>query len=254
MSDDPPRRARAPFDARGFSRLVRRAGAIALEANADTREVASRVQRQIEVWVSREARETHPKLRVETTHSARALSSRSEWVLVVDALDGIDAYLAGLPTWCLSVGLLHRGVPRSAAVYAPALNDLYIANAGHLRWNGSRWDPPSSIEPSRFVLGSGLEKRSILRLRRRREAQGPVAYHACLVARGAADAAVMGRLRLREATAVLPILETAGAGLVSLRSGSPVTTDQLRAERPSRDPLVATRPDLVAGVLERLNR
>lgn len=178
---------------------------------------------------------------------------RREWLLTVDALDGVDAYLAGLPTWCVSLGLLHRGVPHAAAVFAPALEDLYVASSGHLRWNGDIVDTAAS-QPPGFILGSGLEKRSILRLRRRREAEGPVAYHACLVARGAADGAVLGRLSLREAASILSILGPSDGSLLSLRSGAPIDLDQLRAERATRDTLVASRPDRAEAVLDRLKR
>ncbi len=247
-------RPRSPFDARGLARLARRAGAIALErrpSDGGKAVPARKVAHEIESWLSREAHAGHPRARIALVHETGPLP-RAEWVLTVDAIDGVDAYLAGLPTWSVSLGLLHRGEPWSAAVSAPALGDLYVASSGTLRWQGS---PVAPVEPApRFVLGTGLERRSILRLGRRREAEGPLSYHVCLVARGAAEGAILGRINIREAAALSCLLAPVGGELVSVRTGKPLELESLRRGRPSRDPILAAAPGRTAALLARLKQ
>lgn len=250
-------RPRAPFDGRALARLARRAGALALR-NAPGSEsplaAAREVERAIESWIAREAHASTPRPRVALAHEAEPLP-RSEWVLTLDPVDGLDAYLAGLPTWSVVVALLHRGEPWSAAVCAPALRDLYVASSGALRWQG-RVISAGEVSPGTrgFVLGKGLEKRSILRLRRRREAEGPISYHACLVARGAAEGAVLGRLNLREAAPLVALLEPVGGELLSLRTGRPLRLESLERGRPSRDPILAAAPGRGAALVARLKK
>lgn len=256
MSTEPQRtsRSRAPFDARGLARLARRAGAIALEATTQrTPEVDAvpKIARQIESWLSREAHGAYPRARIALAHQSGPLP-RGEWVLTVDAIDGVDAYVSGLPTWSVALGLVRSGEPYSAAVYAPALRDLYVASSGTLRWQGKTVEPGSST--SGFVLGTGLEKRSILRLRRRRDAEGPLSYHACLVARGAAEGAVLGKLTLREAAPLHTLLRAVGGALVSLKSGKPIDFERLQRGRPTRDRILAAAPGRSEALVARLKK
>lgn len=227
---------------------------MALEAASSappTAKSAPKVVRQMESWLSREAHAAHPRARIALAHETGPLP-RAEWVLAVTAIDGIDAYLSGLPTWCVAIGLMRRGEPHSAAVYAPALGDLYVASSGTLRWQGGAVEP---AEPSSgFVLGTGLEKRSILRLRRRRDAEGPLSYHVCLVARGAAEGAVLGRLSLREAAPLHSLLAPVGGELVSLRSGAPIDLERLQRGRATRDPIIAAAPGRSEALVARLKK
>lgn len=256
MSSESPRspRPRAPFNARALARLARRAGAIALEGHATGDTPAGEVRsvvRDIESLLSREAHAGRPRAQIALAHESGPLP-QEEWVLTVDAIDGVDAYLAGLPTWSISLGLLRRGAPWSAAVCAPALGDLYVASSGTLRWQGKTVERPES--GSRFVLGTGLEKRSILRLRKRREAEAPVSYHVCLVARGAAEGAILGRISIREAAPLACLLAPVGGELVSMRSGERIDLESLARGGPSRDPVLAAAAGRAAELVERLKK
>ncbi len=221
-------------------------------AHAQRRTASGKITREIEAWLSREAYASRPRTRIAVVHEAGPLP-RTEWVLTVDAIDGVDAYWAGLPTWTVSLGLLHRGEPWSAAVIAPALGDLYVASSGTLRWQGTTVEPTDQ-PASPFVLGTGLEKRSILRLGRRKEAEAPLSYHVCLVARGAAEGAVLGRINIREAAALHCLLAPVDGELVSLRTGKRLELDSLRAGRASRDPILAAAAGRADALLARLKK
>jgi myo-inositol-1(or 4)-monophosphatase len=56
-----------------------------------------------------------------------AVSSSSEFVWIVDPLDGTTNFVHGLPFWCVAIGLVWRGAPVLGVVHAPALGVTYHA-------------------------------------------------------------------------------------------------------------------------------
>lgn len=50
---------------------------------------------------------------------------------VVDPIDGTRAFMRGLPTWSILVGLELDGAPVAGVAYMPASNDLFSAVSGH---------------------------------------------------------------------------------------------------------------------------
>jgi myo-inositol-1(or 4)-monophosphatase len=54
----------------------------------------------------------------------------AERVWIVDPIDGTRAFLAGLPDWTVSVALSQGGRPILAAVYAPFVDEFFLAHAG----------------------------------------------------------------------------------------------------------------------------
>jgi myo-inositol-1(or 4)-monophosphatase len=56
---------------------------------------------------------------------------------VVDPIDGTRAFIAGKELWCVSVAVVHRGLPAAGVLYAPALGELFQATRdGEARKNG----------------------------------------------------------------------------------------------------------------------
>lgn len=54
----------------------------------------------------------------------------SEYVWIVDPIDGTRAYLAGQPDWTISVALTAHGRPVLGAVFAPVTQEMFLAGAG----------------------------------------------------------------------------------------------------------------------------
>src|SRR4030095_2673507 len=59
----------------------------------------------------------------------------SEFVWIVDPLDGTKAYAKGLPGFCVMVGLLRRGEPYLGVVVDPLEERLYQAIQGEAAWH-----------------------------------------------------------------------------------------------------------------------
>jgi fructose-1,6-bisphosphatase/inositol monophosphatase family enzyme len=57
-------------------------------------------------------------------------TGRSEYVWIVDPLDGTTNFLHGFPQYAVSIALMHRGVLTQAVVYDPNRNDLFTASRG----------------------------------------------------------------------------------------------------------------------------
>lgn len=63
--------------------------------------------------------------------SGREHGSRdSEYVWIIDPLDGTTNFIHGFPVYAVSIALAHRGVVQQAVVYDPARNDLFYASKG----------------------------------------------------------------------------------------------------------------------------
>jgi myo-inositol-1(or 4)-monophosphatase len=57
-------------------------------------------------------------------------NAEAEFVWVIDPLDGTTNFLHGFPQYCISIGLLHKGVPNQAVVFDPNRNELFTATKG----------------------------------------------------------------------------------------------------------------------------
>src|SRR5690606_18526302 len=57
-------------------------------------------------------------------------SGSSDYVWIVDPLDGTTNFLHGFPQYAVSIALMHRGVITQAVVYDPNRNDLFTARRG----------------------------------------------------------------------------------------------------------------------------
>ncbi len=58
---------------------------------------------------------------------------------IVDPLDGTTNFLHGLPHWCISIALEHKGAPVAGVVYNPVSDEMFYAEKGEGAWlNNSR--------------------------------------------------------------------------------------------------------------------
>jgi myo-inositol-1(or 4)-monophosphatase len=54
----------------------------------------------------------------------------SDYVWIIDPLDGTTNFIHGLPTYCVSIALAVKGKVEQAVVYDPTRNDLFTATKG----------------------------------------------------------------------------------------------------------------------------
>ena len=61
-----------------------------------------------------------------STHGA----ADSEYVWIIDPLDGTTNFIHGLPVYCVSIALAFKGKVEHAVIYDPSRNDLFTATRG----------------------------------------------------------------------------------------------------------------------------
>ena len=57
-------------------------------------------------------------------------SHQSDFIWIIDPLDGTTNFLHGFPQYCVSIALQHKGEITQAVIYEPNRNDLYTATKG----------------------------------------------------------------------------------------------------------------------------
>ncbi len=90
------------------------------------------------------------------THGAK----HSEFVWIIDPLDGTTNFIHGLPMYCVSIALAHRGVVQQAVVYDPTRNDLFYATKGRGAFlNDRRLRVSKRTRMSDALVGTGFPYR-----------------------------------------------------------------------------------------------
>jgi myo-inositol-1(or 4)-monophosphatase len=83
----------------------------------------------------RDARPGYGWLSEETDDDPARLAKAK--VFIVDPIDGTRAFMNGLDTWCVSAAITENGRTIAGVLYAPSLDELYIADAdGRVEKNG----------------------------------------------------------------------------------------------------------------------
>lgn len=55
---------------------------------------------------------------------------KSEWLWLVDPLDGTTNFYMGNPLFAVQIALVYKNEPQLAIIYAPAINEFYVAEKG----------------------------------------------------------------------------------------------------------------------------
>ena len=117
--------------------------------------VANRVLREVLL------REGEGWLSEESVDDLARLEKQRVWV--VDPLDGTLEFVAGIPEWCVSIGLVENGRAVAGGVCNPATGETFLGFLENgLTYNGK---PARAANPTSTVSGGGCrfwEARSLL--------------------------------------------------------------------------------------------
>ncbi len=163
----------------------------------------------------------------------------SEYLWVIDPLDGTNNFVLGLPYFSISIALLHLGRPILGVVYHPILDDLYVAERGKgATLNGeelhvadlSELYQATAYYDQGYAVGrkAGLQLYTrIARATHRCLQMWAPALDWCNVARGRGHLIIANAAELEDKLAGMLILQEAG-GIVTDWAGAPprtITTD-----------------------------
>lgn len=183
-------------------------------------------------------RETFPSHAI-FAEEAGAQAADSEYLWVVDPLDGTHNFVLGLPYFSVSVALQYAGQLVLGVVYHPLLDDVYVAEQHRgAELNGQRLHVTDLGDLNRAIAyydqGYAVEREAGLRAythvasatRRCLHLWSP-ALDWCTVARGRAHLIVVNQAEVEDKLAGVLILQEAG-GVVTDWSGQPPSFDVLR--------------------------
>jgi myo-inositol-1(or 4)-monophosphatase len=84
-------------------------------------------------------------------------AKHSEYVWIIDPLDGTTNFLHGFPVYAVSIALAHRGQVEQAVVYDPTRNDLFFASKGRGAFvNDRRLRVSKRIRMNEALIGTGF--------------------------------------------------------------------------------------------------
>jgi myo-inositol-1(or 4)-monophosphatase len=89
-----------------------------------------------------------------------AQNSGGEATWIIDPIDGTSNFIAGVPVWCVSLGLVIRGKSVLGIIYNPVTDELYTAQAGAGAFlNGKRIRVSSAQKLDEARMGLGFSYR-----------------------------------------------------------------------------------------------
>lgn len=147
--------------------IAREAGAIALdyfrrretlviETKKDPQDVVSIADRAVETLIRDRIAEAYPDDGI-LGEEYGLTEGRSGLTWVIDPIDGTSPFVNGMPTWCVSIAILHRDEPVVGIIAAPCQDELFSAAQGlGARLNGTilRLDGSRTIRNSVTGLGA----------------------------------------------------------------------------------------------------
>jgi myo-inositol-1(or 4)-monophosphatase len=184
--------------------------------------------------------------------SARLTQAR---VFIVDPIDGTRAFMAGKDTWCVSAALTENGMPIAGVLYAPSLDELFVATAdGRVSKNGKAIKVADADVSGRFRISAADQMINSLVPDTRKDVERlsripSLAYRLAMIADGRMDVTlVMPSAHDWDLAAADLILRNAGGRLTDVSGRDPV----YNAAVPKHGVLVAATAGLHARMLESL--
>ncbi len=173
---------------------------------------------------------------------------------IIDPIDGTLNYLYGAGEWCISIGLSDGGRPVMGAIYAPATERMWYAEAGGGAFrNGEQIQATKQAELSNnalFGCDSVAIDRIGLGVAPRKRNIGSAALHACYVAQGTFCGTLYAVWGLWDVAAGMCICEEAGAPAWRLDSSRLEGLGEFRATQKVKGIVVICPAQLRDAILE----
>ena len=159
----------------------------------------------------------------------------SEFVWVIDPVDGTRAFIAGLPLWTTLIGLRYQGEPVLGSIGQPYLGEIFIGHAGAARRISRagttrlavRQGLPmaqaiiATTDPHLCFTAREMDAWNAVRAAVRLARLGCDAYAYAMVASGTMDLVIESDLKSWDIEAAIPLLAGAGGRVTNWR-GEPV--------------------------------
>ena len=203
-----------------------------IRTKSNISDVVTRADKESEELIAKAILDRYPGHKILGEEGGFWGKDDSDYLWVVDPLDGTTNFSQGLPIFSVSIALQHRGETIAGVVYAPYLDELFVASKGdgaYMTYHGGEWKElhvsgkrklDSSVIATGFPYDKGtnpdnnsVEASRIIPLVRDLRRFGSAAYDLCSVACGILDGYWEMSLHLWDVCAGILIVEEAG-GLV----------------------------------------
>ena len=172
-----------------------------------------------------------------------------EFVWVIDPLDGTTNFSLGLHYWGISIARLHNGIPETAAIYFPLIDELFSAqDAKGAKINGKPLLITDNITQKHrriFAVCSRAHKLYKISLKYKIRILGSAAFNICSVASGSAILSFDATSKIWDISGAWLILSEAGGKLMSLDGNSPFPLIPNFDYREKSIPLLAAPNDVL---------
>jgi len=180
----------------------------------------------------------------------------SEYLWIVDPIDGTSGYSRGLPIWGVSVALYKNYEPYLASVYFPIVDGHFWLDTEKRAFLNGRELPgisgESVIQHNSFVcVPSNLFRDCGLSINMKTRSFGSSCFHILQVARDAAFATVLCNLGIWDVAAAEAIAEAVGAGMFDIK-GAKISLSEMVKTNKIPEPLIVTHPDRLTQVIARI--
>ena len=246
---------------RAAEQAARLAGAFLREHFFSFKQVDEALQHDIKLRLDKESQELISDYLLSVFPDSAILGeegndgvAQSDYCWIVDPIDGTVNYFYGIPIFCVSIALQHKGKLVMGCVYDPMQQECFSAISGHApTLNGQPIAVSSRSRMAEAVvfIGHGTHDGSgeagirrfahISRQVRKIRILGSAALTLCYIAAGRFDAYVEGRICLWDFAAARVILEAAG-GVVEF---TPQAEDAVRGSILAWNGLIPLREALI---------
>jgi myo-inositol-1(or 4)-monophosphatase len=148
-------------------RAARKAGDLIMRASDDMDRVGYRAKAaadyvtEVDLTAEKEIlyhlSKTYPDHAFHCEESGFSGNEESEYIWVIDPLDGTSNFLRGIPHFAVSIACLHRGKIEHAVVYDPIRREEFIASRGRgAQLNGHRIRVADRQDPAEALFGTGI--------------------------------------------------------------------------------------------------
>lgn len=179
--------------------------------------------------------------------------SGDEYTWVIDPIDGTTAFIMGVPTWCIAIGILKQNEPYFGIVYLPVTKELYYAYSnGEAFWNNQTIhlrEDLSINNRSILCISTYSFQSQYFFFPGRVFSFGSGIYQHLLVARGAAIASITLRPKIWDLAAVFPILNAIG-GSIQYLSGNKVYCNDLLSGQINEQPILVGDVHIISKLTE----
>ncbi|MGQ3675477.1 histidinol-phosphatase [Xanthobacter sp. TB0139] len=163
-----------------------------------------------------------------------AQAGHSDYVWVLDPIDGTKSFISGMPAWGTLIGLLKEGAPLYGMMHQPFIGESFYgdstqacyrgpAGAGRLTTRAcARLEDAVLFTTSpRLMNDADRAIFSVVEEKVRLSRYGGDCYAYCMLAAGQIDLVIETELKLHDIAALIPIIEGAGGMVTTWEGESP---------------------------------